>query len=69
MPFEITQDHEKCISCGACVSVCPDMFEMGSDGKAHIKGSKKNKLVVEDAKCAEDAKDACPVQIIHVKEV
>ena len=67
MAAEISQEHEKCISCGACVAVCPMYFEMGSDGKAHIKGAKGNKLKVKEAGCAKDAENACPVQIIHVK--
>jgi ferredoxin len=49
-------DKEKCIGCGACVSVCPDGFEMGSDGKSHVKNP--------DAGCVEDGKNACPVNAI-----
>ena len=47
-------DKEKCIGCGACVSICPEAFEM-KDGKAHVKGK---------GKCAKEAADTCPVQAI-----
>jgi len=48
-------DKEKCIGCGACVSTCPDGFEM-NDGKAKIKNQK--------AKCLKDAISICPVNAI-----
>jgi ferredoxin len=49
-------DREKCIGCGACVSICPEVFEM-KDGKAVVKSSTK-------AKCVREAADSCPVQAI-----
>jgi ferredoxin len=30
-------NKEKCIGCGYCVSVCPEVFELGEDGKSKIK--------------------------------
>ena len=29
-------DQDKCIGCGACVGMCPEVFEL-KDGKAHVK--------------------------------
>ena len=29
-------NKDKCIGCGTCVSLYPDLFEMGADGKARI---------------------------------
>ncbi len=46
-------DKNKCIGCGACVSICPDIFEL-KDGKSHVK-SKKD---------CPDAVEACPVGAI-----
>ena len=51
-------DKEKCIGCGACESVCPEGFEMGSDGKAKVKNPK--------AKCIKEAAESCPVNAISV---
>ena len=48
-------DKELCIGCGACVSTCPEGFEM-NDGKAKIKNPK--------AKCLKDAISICPVNAI-----
>jgi ferredoxin len=52
-----TVDKDTCIGCGACVSICPDGFEMGNDGKAQVKG---------EADCAQSAADSCPVGAIKV---
>lgn len=61
--FKITQEHEKCISCGMCVSLCPSNWEMGDDGKANPKKTK------DEAECNLEAAKNCPVNIIHVKKV
>ena len=49
--------NDSCIGCGACVSICPNSFEMGDDGKAKGK---------ESSECAEAAKSACPVSAIEL---
>ncbi|MCD6476908.1 MAG: ferredoxin [Candidatus Aenigmarchaeota archaeon] len=46
-------DQEKCIGCGACASLCPEVFEI-KEGKAHV---------ISDKECKE-AIDACPVGAI-----
>ncbi len=70
---KIIYEKEKCISCGMCASVCPDHWQMGSDGKAELKESteeEENKYTkeVEEAGCNQQAADGCPVQCIHVEE-
>lgn len=57
---KIKIDTEKCIGCGSCSAVCPDCFEIGDDGKAH--------MIKEESSCGEtcvkEAIDICPVDAI-----
>ncbi|MFC1663924.1 ferredoxin [Patescibacteria group bacterium] len=70
--MKIIQEKEKCIGCGSCVVVCSKYWEMKEDGKAHLKGSKKNpktgnqELETQKADCNEEAANSCPAQIIHI---
>lgn len=54
-------DAKKCIGCGLCTSICPDVFEMQGDGKAHIKNAKG----CDKCDC-KDAESSCPVQAIKL---
>lgn len=72
--MKIIHEKEKCISCGACVAVCPNYFEMDQTGKSHLKGSGSNSKgheeleVQEEISCLQDAADSCPVSIIHIEK-
>ena len=50
-------DKKKCIGCGACVSICPEIFEIGEGGKARVKAQK-------DDSCIKEAIDSCPANAI-----
>lgn len=50
-------DHDKCIGCGLCASICDEVFEMRDDGKAHVKEQK-------DIPCVKEAIEQCPVDAI-----
>lgn len=53
-------DKSKCIGCGNCESMCPDVFKLGSDGKSSVKSQK--------GKCnLKEVADSCPVQAITIK--
>lgn len=71
MTVRITQDHGACIGCGACAAVCPDFWEMGGDGKSHLKGSKEKggvlSLDVKEEGCNLPAAQSCPVNCIHIE--
>lgn len=68
---KIIQYRKKCIGCGACAAVCPKFFEMAADGFATLKNSaaagEDFELEVDDAGCAKEAAEACPVKIIEVR--
>lgn len=48
-------NQETCIGCGACVALCPNVFEIGKEGKSHVKNPKG----CDDCDC-ESAMDSCP---------
>ncbi len=58
--MKVKVDKEKCIGCGACVSVCGEVFEM-KDGKANVKEKETDK------KCVKEAEESCPVQAIKIE--
>jgi len=57
--MKVSVDKEKCIGCGACVSICSEVFEL-KDGKVNLKKEET------DEKCAKEAADNCPVQAIKI---
>lgn len=56
--------NDNCIGCGLCVSVCPEIFEMTSEGVSHAKSEAKSADV---EKSAEEARQECPVDAIEQK--
>lgn len=56
-------NQEKCIGCGTCAALCPDVFEIGDDGKSHVK-----KLDNYDDFSVQEAIDSCPEQAISWEE-
>lgn len=57
-------NQEGCISCGLCVSTCPEVFAFDEDGVAIANGQ------MDDANYAavESARNACPVEVIDIVE-
>ena len=53
---KIKVDKSKCIGCGICVSISPDVFEIGEDGKSQVKDAA--------AEGGEAAISSCPVSAI-----
>jgi len=60
--MSVKVNKEKCLGCGTCANICPEVFEMGEDGKARVKAdadAEKNKEKVSEAI------SACPVEAIN----
>lgn len=55
-------NKEKCIGCGLCVGLCPDVFELGEDGKSQVK---KEADLKKNENCIKEAKESCPVGTIE----
>ena len=56
----VSVDQEVCIGCGVCVDMCPEVFTLNSDGKAHCV---RNDC---DQHNLEEISTACPVEAINV---
>ncbi|MEM5798268.1 MAG: ferredoxin [Candidatus Aenigmatarchaeota archaeon] len=61
--FKVEVDKGKCIGCGMCASVCPDIFEL-KGGKAHVK-----KAQLDKPGCSTEAESNCPVRAIRVTKL
>ena len=72
--MKVILETSKCIGCGACAAICPQVFEIGTDGKSHlIKGTKgpagREELVSnEPINGIDDAVNGCPVQAIKTEK-
>lgn len=71
---KIIQNHKDCIGCGTCIVLCPKYFDWDDENKAKVIGGKRSEkdvyeLEVEADKLdtAQDAADACPVQVIRIE--
>jgi ferredoxin len=63
MAKKIIIDEDLCEGCETRVSICPDVFELGENGKAHIKNP--NAL---DTCNIEEAIDSCPTGALKWEE-
>ncbi|MGE5425962.1 MAG: ferredoxin [Bacillota bacterium] len=50
-------DQKKCIGCGLCVSMCPEVFRFNEEGKSEAYSQ-------DNPACAADAAAGCPVVAI-----
>ena len=79
--YKIEHDRPNCIGCSACAAVSPEFWTMDecNDGKSDIKKEKGTKnlengweeLDIDDKDYAQnkEAADACPVNVIHIKNL
>ena len=62
MAKKVTVDEDICIGCGACVNLCPSVFELQDDGKSKV---------IDEAGAGCDIEvtaNSCPVGAIKVTE-
>ena len=55
--------RDKCIGCGLCTSIAPEVFKMGDDGIAEAKADGDKKYPKE----TKEAADSCPTKAIEIK--
>ena len=60
--MKVKVNNEACIGCGACVSICPDVFEINDDGLSQAKVEEVEKDKEQEVM---DAKESCPTGAIE----
>ena len=58
-------DEDLCIGDGVCEDLCPDVFQLGDDGLAHVITDNPGEELYG---CIRDAVDACPTGAITIEE-
>ncbi|MBU0929956.1 MAG: ferredoxin [Nanoarchaeota archaeon] len=61
--YKIKIDHKACIGCGACASVCDEVFEMKEINREYKAVAKKKE---SSSPCVKEAADTCPVNAIKL---
>lgn len=56
-------DPNTCIGCELCPTICPEVFEMGNDGLAHVK---VDTVPSDSEESAKEAAESCPVEAIKI---
>jgi len=74
--FKVEIDKNACQGFGACVELCPQLFQLSDiDGISAIEGAKQvvkeNEVVAETLElvkleCVREAVEACPFNAIHI---
>lgn len=63
--MKVSIDQEKCVVCGSCVAVCPEVFEMKDDGTVDVKEEFKGKDVPSELEAkVKEAQSMCPTAAI-----
>lgn len=59
--MKVSLDQQKCIGCGVCSQICPDVFFLDeNEGLARVTRSET------EEPCAREAENSCPVSCIRV---
>jgi ferredoxin len=62
--MKVKVDEETCVGCGACVDICPEVFEMDED----VAVTKIEDVPADLQDSCNEAAEACPVEAIIVED-
>lgn len=58
-------DRDACISCGLCVTICPEVFELDDEDIATVIA---DPVPAENEASAQEAADSCPTDAISIED-
>lgn len=58
-------DRDACISCGLCVTICPEVFELDDEDIATVIA---DPVPAENEAEAQEAADSCPTDAITIED-
>ncbi len=72
--YKVVYEKGGCIGAFACVAVMPELWEVGTDGKAILLQSPKEgpegtftiEIDEKDLQKMKEAAESCPVNVIHI---
>ncbi|GAB6180450.1 ferredoxin [Desulfotomaculum defluvii] len=56
-------DQDLCISCGACIDTCPEVYDWNDEEKAH---AIVDEIPQDQEESAKEAAESCPTEAIRV---
>ncbi len=59
--MKVVVDQDLCISCGACVDICPEVFDWNDDEKAQ---AAEGEIAAELEEQVNEAMESCPTNAI-----
>lgn len=62
---KVKVSKDLCIGCGACQAICPDVFEIGDDGLAHVYVDEFPEELEDDIT---EAAEGCPTGAIFIDD-
>lgn len=63
--MKVTVDYDLCASTGGCMQVCPEVFEVRSDGFLYVL---QDEPVAELHESVREAADLCPTAAISLED-
>jgi ferredoxin len=67
--YKIIYDRKACIGCDACVSVCPENWELVERNGEMKAKPKKLEISEEEYSSNSEAADNCPVECIKIEKI
>ena len=67
--MKVSVDQTKCVVCGSCVAICPEVFEMRDDGTVNVKAELQGVDIPTELEAkVKEAQSMCPATAIVIEE-